>query len=227
MSRVIKDQVAKGAALKDVLRPVDKPKERHRNDCPLCEYVRREYPNVETGEQLQAAISEQFTQSRAIGLSCGREEATEQVSAFYRAQLDEIKYGVGEVVRESLAALEAYRAAAEEQLLALALAIARRIIGDTVTSSEAATLHVVREALSHVMCGNRVLIRVNLNGLSAVRNHREELMAALREIRSLDVIDDPRIGPGGCIVETKSGSVDARIETQLAEIETALNREAA
>jgi len=36
---------------------------------------------------------------------------------------------------------------------------------------------------------------------------------------SVKLVEDPLIARGGCIIETESGTIDARIEEQLREIE--------
>jgi flagellar biosynthesis/type III secretory pathway protein FliH len=41
-------------------------------------------------------------------------------------------------------------------------------------------------------------------------------------ISRLEVIDDPRVSPGSCLLETNAGDVDATVESQLARILEAL-----
>ena len=43
-------------------------------------------------------------------------------------------------------------------------------------------------------------------------------------IQKIDIETDRRVGPGGCMLDTESGNVDARIETELQNIEDALRQ---
>ena len=51
---------------------------------------------------------------------------------------------------------------------------------------------------------------------------RDDLLSLLDGIKNLEIVDDRRVGDGGCVIETNAGTIDAKIETQLAEVERAL-----
>nr|MDQ3806425.1 FliH/SctL family protein [Acidobacteriota bacterium] len=69
-------------------------------------------------------------------------------------------------------------------------------------------------------------VRVNPADLPAVEAHRARLDPAGRA-RFLDLVADPRVGPGGCVIESESGTVDAQLQTQLRVLERALLARAA
>jgi flagellar biosynthesis/type III secretory pathway protein FliH len=64
----------------------------------------------------------------------------------------------------------------------------------------------------------RVSIKVNPTDLNAVRGFEEEILSSMHGMKEWEIKEDNRITPGGCIIETDSGIVDAQLETQLAEI---------
>jgi flagellar assembly protein FliH len=80
----------------------------------------------------------------------------------------------------------------------------------------------VRHALLRSASAETVRIRVHAADLESVKAHREELLTLVDGIRQLEIVADRRVGPGGCVVETLGGVVDARVETQLDEVESAL-----
>ena len=43
-------------------------------------------------------------------------------------------------------------------------------------------------------------------------------------VKSLSIIEDSNIEPGGCIIETNLGFIDARISTKIKAIEEALEK---
>jgi flagellar biosynthesis/type III secretory pathway protein FliH len=55
-----------------------------------------------------------------------------------------------------------------------------------------------------------------------LRDRRNDLLASGEGVREIMIETDDTVERGGCIIESASGNIDARIATQLAQIETAL-----
>jgi flagellar assembly protein FliH len=126
-----------------------------------------------------------------------------------------------------LAQAEAQRqmilAATQREVLALALAVARRVVAQELRVSADVVLAVAAEALSHLPDGaGAVEVGVNPAELDLVRQSQATLSAAAGGVEGLVVRPDPAIAPGGCRVRTDAGDIDARIETRLAEVEAAV-----
>ncbi len=51
---------------------------------------------------------------------------------------------------------------------------------------------------------------------------KDDFYRMLDNIENVNVLEDPNIEKGGCIIETDFGDIDARISAQLDEIETAI-----
>ena len=113
----------------------------------------------------------------------------------------------------------------EETVVRIAVAVARKIVGDAIAVRDDAVLETVRNALKHVVEKESVSIHVNPEDLKIVREHGSEWLAALEATRSLEVQEDERIGRGGCLVETEAGNVEAQIDKQLKALERALVEE--
>lgn len=110
----------------------------------------------------------------------------------------------------------------EETVVRLAVAMARRIVGDAIAVDEDTVLGTVRRALGHVVEKEQVVVRVHPGDLRVVREHGSEWLAALEGTRSLEIQEDERIARGGCLVETEAGNVEGQIEKQLQTLERAL-----
>ena len=64
-------------------------------------------------------------------------------------------------------------------------------------------------------------MRVNPADLPAVQAHRDRFDSVARA-RYIDLVPDPRISIGGCIIESEAGTIDATLATQLRVLERAL-----
>ena len=119
---------------------------------------------------------------------------------------------------------EDFLAGNEAELVKLAVAVAKKVIGHSVEMDPGAVLQSAKEALRSVRSEKRVTIRVNPSDEGAVREQAGPLKMLGAEIGELVVIGNPSIEAGGCIVESDLGIIDAQISTQLASIENALLR---
>lgn len=111
---------------------------------------------------------------------------------------------------------------AEPQIIAFVLEVAGRVVKDEARVNRDVVLSVVRNALRRVVDTENVRIRVNMEDLDTVRSSREELAALIESIRNVEIVADRRVDPGGCVVETAAGTIDAKLDTQIEEVAGAL-----
>jgi flagellar assembly protein FliH len=117
---------------------------------------------------------------------------------------------------------EAYLQHAESQMLELVLEVARKVVREELKLQPAHVLAIVRDTLRRVQGVGRLRIRVNPLDVDLLRQNRPSLLQIVEGIESIEIVEDRRVDQGGCIIETEQGVYDARIRTQLGEIERAL-----
>lgn len=105
-------------------------------------------------------------------------------------------------------------AEAQRGLEKLALAAAEKIIGDELMMRPEAVEAVVARVIAAAGQARRLRVRVHPEDLSLLEHARQRLIS--EEGQLLELIADPEIGRGGCVLESESGEVDGRLETQLA-----------
>jgi flagellar assembly protein FliH len=108
----------------------------------------------------------------------------------------------------------------EKQIVDLVLLISRKIIKVISENQRNVIIHNVIEALRKVKSKGDVLIRVNLSDLELATEHKQNFIKLLENKKSLEVIEDSTVDSGGCIIQTDFGEIDARISSQLAELES-------
>jgi flagellar assembly protein FliH len=55
--------------------------------------------------------------------------------------------------------------------------------------------------------------------LKLATEHTDDFVKAVENVTGVKVVEDSTVGQGGCIVETDFGAIDARISSQLMELE--------
>lgn len=129
---------------------------------------------------------------------------------------------------EQLQAMRADAAASvEADAVDLALRIAEQAVAAAIAADPELVVEAVRGALRRLVERDRVLILVNPDDLELVRDHVARLVGELGGIEHCEVQAERRVRPGGAIVRTSEGEVDATLETKLARAREVLDHELA
>lgn len=162
------------------------------------------------------SLEERLAAARQEGHAAGYEEGQKAAAGSLAPVIQALQSAVG-----TMAANEAQLTAqAEKAVVELSLAIAEKIIPQAIDELPEALLTVVNQALSKVMTGTSLNLRVNPDDLERLKANQSELALPAIDPARLTWSADPAVGPGGCIVETDFGDIDARIEQQIALIES-------
>ena len=86
------------------------------------------------------------------------------------------------------------------------------------------SLNIVSEAIGRISDREQIIVRVNRDDAEYLKRYKERLAGMLDGVKSFSIIEDSNIEPGGCVIETNLGFIDARIATKLKSIEEALKK---
>ncbi|MEA2430434.1 MAG: flagellar assembly protein FliH [Thermoleophilaceae bacterium] len=153
----------------------------------------------------------------AEGLAAGRAEALAEAAPSLSAAV------------AALAAVRAMEADAtdrvERHAVDLAMQVAERVVAGTIAVSPERLLDVVRGALRTIIERERVTLLVHPEDLDLMREGVAEVTGALGGIEHIEVQEERRVARGGAILRTRVGEVDARIETKLERVRSAIEKE--
>jgi flagellar assembly protein FliH len=153
---------------------------------------------------------ESFTSGYAAGERAGLEAGTTRAEAMLRrlAQtLDELKALRGTLVRQT-----------EQQMVQLALAIAKKILRREAAVDQDLIVAMARVALERVGESGIATIRLNPEDYaSTVQRHGDHWAGA-----RVKVVADPAVSRGGCLVESEFGFVDASVDAQFEQVAQAM-----
>lgn len=110
----------------------------------------------------------------------------------------------------------------EHNMVDLSLKIARKIIDREVTVQPDIVLELVRRCVMRVSGSPYLRVRVSPEDYGRIYEFKSSIPVNPERVKSFAIEADPAIDPGGCIVETGSGSIDARIGKQISEISKVL-----
>ncbi|WP_054028988.1 FliH/SctL family protein [Bacillus sp. FJAT-28004] len=111
---------------------------------------------------------------------------------------------------------------AEPFLVELSCEIAEKIIGQQLTLAPEMAIELIRKSLSRRREQGVITLCVAPSQLAFVQAAREELHFAIDSQAELQILPDSTVKDNGCVIRSSFGSIDARIDTQLAEIKKEL-----
>jgi flagellar assembly protein FliH len=107
----------------------------------------------------------------------------------------------------------------ETQVINLVLLVAKKVIKVISENQKNVVINNVIQALRKMKGRGDVIIRVNLADFELTSSHMKEFQEMVENVKNITILEDTSVDKGGCIVETDFGQIDARISSQLHEIE--------
>ena len=177
-------------------------------------------------EQAKAARAEAYAKGLAEGRQAGeaqiRQEITEDVR---QATSGEVREAVS-MLMNALNHVEQNKhrllAQAEQGLLNVAIAIARRVCKHLPEMDPQAAIENCRQALQAVGRHGDLELRVNPDDLTPVREWAADFVTQTDRLENVAVVSDASLERGGCLVRGREVQIDAAIATQLDRIALAL-----
>lgn len=112
----------------------------------------------------------------------------------------------------------------EETMLRLSVRVAEKIIGEQLRVHPETIVEIIREVMKNIRPGKRLTIQVNQADAQQARARIDRIRDGLSTSSDVEVVASGSISPGGCVIESELGIIDARLETQLKCLEEALVR---
>ncbi|MGD9498214.1 MAG: FliH/SctL family protein [Armatimonadota bacterium] len=138
-------------------------------------------------------------------------EASERIRRVVQAMLA----GFAQQRRELLHELHPY-------VVRIAVEVARRIVRRELTTDPGMIARTAEVALEQVTAASRITVRVHPLDAQVLQATISEIISAPDQAEIIEIVPDGTIDPGGCVVESDRGIVDARLRTQFEEMQARL-----
>lgn len=173
--------------------------------------------------ELRAQAEDAYQKGLRDGTAAGESSGKAIAQAAAEARLSEIELSVRARIEAVEARLDEAVLDWDSRVAELAMAVARRIVGEVCELPGAAAVHVARMALKKLGAEFRVVMRCHPDDITSLERDRE-LWNGRGANRRVELVEDDSIGRGGVVVETDTGTIDARIPRLTESVERALAR---
>jgi flagellar assembly protein FliH len=110
----------------------------------------------------------------------------------------------------------------EQEAYRFAFAVAERIVKREIARDDSVVMRQMPDAIRRIIGVETITVRVHPDDEMLLRSHRPALLSSSDSVREIIIEGDGTVERGGCILEGATGNVDARIGSQLRQIESAL-----
>jgi len=182
----------------------------------IIEDARDEAQEIRT--QVRVEAEQIRNKARESGYKEGLQKAYQETEDRRKRALAECDKMLEEAKKEK----EAIIRSAEGDIVRLALAVAEKIVEKEIQQDTDITINLVRNVLSMVGDAQAVKLRVSPEEFERLAAERDKLTGADQNIGELHLQPHSGIKPGGLILDSEVGTIDARVETRLQNIADAL-----
>jgi flagellar assembly protein FliH len=183
---------------------------KERASAQAAEIVEEARRNAELIER--QAYEKGYQQGEVAGQEIGRKQ--------FESVIKSLESGHKELEKEKVKILRAM----EPDVVALAMAIARKVVHGEIEVNPDVVIQNIRACIDQLANRDKVTVRVNPSDYSHVAAYKDNLAEDAAGVRSLAFEADPSIPRGGAKVETEFGEMDARIDQQLEQLEKTLKQ---
>ena len=150
----------------------------------------------------------------------GYNEGHEQGFMEGQNEVNRLVERVHKIVESVMVRREEILCETEQQIVELVLLMTRKVVKIISENQKTVVLSNVLAALKKIRTRGNITLRVNTEDLKLTTAHVDEFIKRIENVNGISVIEDSSVDRGGCIVETDFGAIDARISSQLAELES-------
>jgi flagellar assembly protein FliH len=161
--------------------------------------------------RLEAAEREAAKKGREDGREAGYKEG--------KAEVDRLVDRVHTILERAMDKRAAILEEAETQVVELVLLVAKKVVKVISENQKSVVVQNISQALRKLKTKSDVVIRVNLADLELSTEHVKDFVQLAENAKKITVVEDTTVDKGGCVIETDFGEIDARIASQLNELE--------
>lgn len=154
-------------------------------------------------------------ESRRSGFDQGHAEGYERG----QAEVDRLIERMHKILEAVMQRREEILQDTESQIVELVILMCRKVIKILSENQKNVIMANTLAALKKVKTRGNVTLRVNLEDVKLATANIEEFIKHVENVQGITILEDSAVEKGGCIVETDFGQIDARISSQLTELE--------
>jgi flagellar assembly protein FliH len=169
--------------------------------------------------ELQAGAEARLEAAEREAAKKGRDEGREEGYKEGVAEAERLVGRLHVILDRAMDKRAEILAETETHVVELVLLVAKKVVKVISENQKNVVIQNIQQALRKLKTKSDVIVRVNLADLQLTTEHIKDFVQMTENAKKLQVVEDSTIDRGGCVIETDFGEIDARIASQLNELE--------
>lgn len=166
--------------------------------------------------------SEQADELKVQAVELGYQEGKQKAAEEAEAWLEEQTKVIQTILSSASEDRRRYLLQAEQELVEMATAIARKIMADALQNDPKTVMHLVKQHMKLVEDAQEVTLQVSVPDYDYIHVRKEELESLLPPFTPLVIMPVKELVTGDVLIHTQASRYDARLDSQLSEIKNHL-----
>jgi type III secretion protein L len=158
---------------------------------------------IADAQKQKAEILAEANREKDAVFAKAAEDAKADVMAKASEEIARAKIQAGQILSDS-----------EKDIIELALKVAAKIIGRDLQRDPEIITEICATATESARAAKAMILRVNPKDGALLREKKPKLMEQIGRTLELAIRDDADVEPGGCLIQTEFGTIDAQLKTQ-------------
>jgi flagellar assembly protein FliH len=169
--------------------------------------------------ELEATASSRLEAAEREAAKKGRDEGREEGYKEGVAEAERLVGRLHVILDRAMDKRAEILAETEAQVIELVLLVAKKVVKVISENQKSVVVQNISQALRKLKTKSDVIVRVNLADLQLATEHVKDFVQMTENAKKMQIVEDSTVDRGGCVIETDFGEIDARISSQLHELE--------
>ncbi|MDH3892620.1 MAG: FliH/SctL family protein [candidate division Zixibacteria bacterium] len=174
---------------------------------------------VQEVDKVERYLNDRVQKATQISLQDGQKAGYDRGLNEGLAKASEVLNQLDAAIKDAVNQRESLLLEAKQKILDLVIQISRKVTYDAVKADPELTLGMISGVIDSLVDRSRLKIKVHPDHLPIIEQNIESFLKGSTTIKEISIESDPRVRYGGCFIETPTGDIDARLESQFEVIE--------
>lgn len=167
--------------------------------------------NAQVLDRLKDVQEKAYQEGHDLGLLEGTEKAFQQTKADLLERL-----GAIEAMLKRIEELKTHLLVDNEAaLVRMVFLVAKKIAMRDLEENREAVLEILRHVIGEFQNDEKMLVRLNASDLLFLESLQEKSGQKIESLKRMKFVVDDNVKPGGCLIETEFGNVDATLDERV------------
>lgn len=175
----------------------------------------------EAEEKAASYYQEEMEKAYNEGLKNAEIEANELLESAQK-KYDEILEEALKIKEEAAQDYKQTIKSAEKEVIELSVYIAEKIINTEVNKGDDYIINIIKDAMERVVSKDDVILKLCPEDYITVTSNKKYWMTKIKGLGEITIEEDSSMEPGGCIIDTPYGTMDAGMKVRMEKIQKAI-----